>query len=110
MYVCLCKGITDTQIRAAIEDGVDSMLRYWNDADQTEESLNTAIATITKHGETLQKIFVALQDAIDTITEADEDSLDIKDLSAALLALQAELRESAEDFYLSLSELSKRKD
>ena len=24
MYVCLCKGITDTQIRAAIEDGANS--------------------------------------------------------------------------------------
>ena len=25
MYVCLCKGITDTQIRAAIEDGASSL-------------------------------------------------------------------------------------
>ena len=25
MYVCLCKGITDTQIRAAIQDGASSM-------------------------------------------------------------------------------------
>ena len=25
MYVCLCKGITDTQIRAAVEDGASSM-------------------------------------------------------------------------------------
>ena len=25
MYVCLCKGITDTQIRAAIEDGANSL-------------------------------------------------------------------------------------
>ncbi len=25
MYVCLCKGITDSQIRAAIEDGATSM-------------------------------------------------------------------------------------
>ena len=24
MYVCLCKGITDSQIRAAIEDGASS--------------------------------------------------------------------------------------
>ncbi len=24
MYVCLCKGITDSQIRAAIEDGANS--------------------------------------------------------------------------------------
>jgi bacterioferritin-associated ferredoxin len=24
MYVCLCKGITDTQIRAAIQDGANS--------------------------------------------------------------------------------------
>jgi len=24
MYVCLCKGITDTQIRAAIQDGASS--------------------------------------------------------------------------------------
>lgn len=25
MYVCLCKGITDSQIRAAIEDGATSL-------------------------------------------------------------------------------------
>ena len=25
MYVCICKGITDTQIRAAIEDGASSL-------------------------------------------------------------------------------------
>jgi len=25
MYVCLCKGITDTQIRAAVQDGATSM-------------------------------------------------------------------------------------
>ncbi len=25
MYVCLCKGITDTQIRAAVEDGANSL-------------------------------------------------------------------------------------
>lgn len=25
MYVCLCKGITDTQIRAAIQDGATSL-------------------------------------------------------------------------------------
>jgi bacterioferritin-associated ferredoxin len=25
MYVCLCKGITDTQIRAAVEDGANSI-------------------------------------------------------------------------------------
>lgn len=25
MYVCLCKGITDTQIRAAVDDGASSL-------------------------------------------------------------------------------------
>ena len=25
MYVCICKGITDTQIRAAVENGASSM-------------------------------------------------------------------------------------
>jgi bacterioferritin-associated ferredoxin len=25
MYVCLCKGITDAQIRAAVEDGANSL-------------------------------------------------------------------------------------
>ena len=25
MYVCLCKGITDTQIRAAVEEGASSL-------------------------------------------------------------------------------------
>ena len=25
MYVCVCKGITDTQIRAAVENGADSL-------------------------------------------------------------------------------------
>lgn len=27
MYVCLCKGITDKQIKAAIDDGADSLGR-----------------------------------------------------------------------------------
>jgi len=25
MYVCICKGITDTQIRSAVEDGASSL-------------------------------------------------------------------------------------
>ncbi len=25
MYVCLCKGITDTQIRAAVQEGANSL-------------------------------------------------------------------------------------
>ena len=25
MYVCLCKGVTDTQIRAAVDDGATSL-------------------------------------------------------------------------------------
>jgi len=27
MYVCLCKGITDTQIRAAVDQGADSITK-----------------------------------------------------------------------------------
>ena len=30
MYVCLCKGITDTQIRAAVQDGASSMQELRN--------------------------------------------------------------------------------
>lgn len=30
MYVCLCKGITDTQIRAAIADGASSLKEVRN--------------------------------------------------------------------------------
>jgi bacterioferritin-associated ferredoxin len=30
MYVCLCKGITDTQIRAAVEDGAGSLREVRN--------------------------------------------------------------------------------
>ena len=30
MYVCLCKGITDTQIRAAVEDGASSLREVRN--------------------------------------------------------------------------------
>ena len=30
MYVCLCKGITDTQIRAAISDGASSLREVRN--------------------------------------------------------------------------------
>ena len=30
MYVCLCKGITDTQIRAAVNDGANSMQELRN--------------------------------------------------------------------------------
>ena len=30
MYVCLCKGITDSQIRAAVQDGASSMRELRN--------------------------------------------------------------------------------
>ena len=30
MYVCICKGITDTQIRAAIQDGASSVSELRN--------------------------------------------------------------------------------
>jgi len=30
MYVCLCKGITDTQIRAAVQEGASSMRELRN--------------------------------------------------------------------------------
>jgi bacterioferritin-associated ferredoxin len=30
MYVCLCKGITDTQIRAAVQDGASSLREVRN--------------------------------------------------------------------------------
>ncbi len=30
MYVCICKGITDTQIRAAVEDGANSLRELRN--------------------------------------------------------------------------------
>jgi bacterioferritin-associated ferredoxin len=30
MYVCICKGITDTQIRTAVEDGASSMRELRN--------------------------------------------------------------------------------
>lgn len=30
MYVCICKGITDTQIRAAVQDGASSLREVRN--------------------------------------------------------------------------------
>ena len=30
MYVCICKGITDTQIRAAVQDGANSLREVHN--------------------------------------------------------------------------------
>ncbi|TXS96598.1 bacterioferritin-associated ferredoxin [Parahaliea maris] len=30
MYVCICKGITDTQIRAAVQDGANSIREVRN--------------------------------------------------------------------------------
>ena len=30
MYVCICKGITDTQIRAAVQDGASSLREVQN--------------------------------------------------------------------------------
>ncbi len=30
MYVCICKGITDSQIRAAVEDGATSLCELRN--------------------------------------------------------------------------------
>jgi bacterioferritin-associated ferredoxin len=30
MYVCICKGITDTQIRAAVQDGASSLRELRN--------------------------------------------------------------------------------
>jgi bacterioferritin-associated ferredoxin len=37
MYVCLCKGITDTQIRAAVEDGASSLREVRNTLGVTSQ-------------------------------------------------------------------------
>ena len=49
MYVCLCKGITDSQIRAAVDQGADSItelqkkigvaLSCWSCIEMTESIL-----------------------------------------------------------------------
>lgn len=63
MYVCLCKGITDTQIRAAVEDGASSLRDVRNTlgvASQcgkcgimTREIVRESLSDLAEHGEQL---------------------------------------------------------
>ncbi|MEH6634921.1 MAG: bacterioferritin-associated ferredoxin [Halioglobus sp.] len=63
MYVCVCKGITDTQIRAAVEDGASSLRDVRNTlgvASQcgkcgimTREIVRESLSDLAEHGEQL---------------------------------------------------------
>ena len=91
-----------------VQDGIDTMLKHWDTVGIGDDSLRSAIAAMTKHGEQLTGLFEAVQVALDDIEKSDGEDLDTKTLSRALHALQAVLRESAEEFYLSLSDLANR--
>ncbi|MCB1705458.1 MAG: bacterioferritin-associated ferredoxin [Halioglobus sp.] len=66
MYVCLCKGITDTQIRAAIEDGASSLRDVRNTLGVASQCGKCGILTREILRETLtdnlqeQELFYAL--------------------------------------------------
>ncbi len=66
MYVCLCKGITDTQIRAAVEDGANSLREVRNNLGVASQCGKCGILTREIVRETLlnssddQQLFYAL--------------------------------------------------
>ncbi|MBK6511038.1 MAG: bacterioferritin-associated ferredoxin [Haliea sp.] len=66
MYVCLCKGITDSQIRAAIEDGASSFKDVRNTLGVASQCGKCGILTREILRETLldssqeQELFYAL--------------------------------------------------
>ena len=66
MYVCLCKGITDSQIRAAIEDGASSFKEVRNTLGVASQCGKCGILTREILRETLldsgqeQELFYAL--------------------------------------------------
>lgn len=66
MYVCLCKGITDSQIRAAIEDGASSFKEVRNKLGVASQCGKCGILTREILRETLlesgqeQELFYAL--------------------------------------------------
>ena len=66
MYVCLCKGITDTQIRAAITDGASSLREVRNRLGVASQCGKCGIQTREILRETLvdnmqeQQLFYAL--------------------------------------------------
>ena len=66
MYVCLCKGITDSQIRAAIEDGASSFKGVRNTLGVASQCGKCGILTREILRETLldssqeQELFYAL--------------------------------------------------
>ncbi len=66
MYVCLCKGITDTQIRAAVEDGANSLREVRNTLGVASQCGKCGILTREIVRETLlnssddQQLFYAL--------------------------------------------------
>ncbi len=45
MYVCICKGITDTQIRAAVEDGASSLREVRNTLGVASECGKCSVMT-----------------------------------------------------------------
>ena len=55
MYVCLCKGITDTQIRAAIQDGASSLRDLRNNLG--------VCCTIDESGGLMRKVIAAKRSA-----------------------------------------------
>lgn len=54
MYVCLCKGITDSQIRAAIQDGASSLKDVRNSLGVASQCGKCGILTREILRETLQ--------------------------------------------------------
>ncbi|CAA0092811.1 Bacterioferritin-associated ferredoxin [Halioglobus japonicus] len=66
MYVCLCKGITDSQIRAAIQDGANSFREVRNTLGVASQCGKCGILTREILRETLpneaqeQSLFYAL--------------------------------------------------
>ncbi len=61
MYVCLCKGITDTQIRAAVQDGANSL-----------REVNTALGVASQCGKCGIMARDIVRESLANLAEGDE--------------------------------------
>ena len=61
MYVCICKGITDTQIRAAVQDGASSL-----------SDVNSALGVASQCGKCGIMAREIVRESLNDLTEGDE--------------------------------------
>lgn len=61
MYICICKGITDSQIRAAVEDGASSL-----------REVNTALGVASQCGKCGIMARDIVMESLNDLAERDE--------------------------------------